>query len=216
MAGRNRKLKARENADQGAVKAGTVRSDVRIASFDWVESLMIAVVVVGIIFTFIFRIVTVSGTSMHPNLQNNDRIIVSSWFYKPQPGDVVVLKKTVGLNEPIVKRVIATEGQTVYIDGEKGDVYVDGKKLDETEYLGDMKTYLPNSADALLEMPEGGLTVPAGCIYVLGDNRDVSLDSRYEKVGMVDTRYVLGKAQFTLFPFGRFGGVQTYEIKTET
>lgn len=193
-------------------KAGTIRSDVRIASFDWVESLIIAIVVVGVIFTFIFRIVTVSGTSMFPNLQNSDRIVVSSWFYTPQQGDVVVLKKTVGLDEAIVKRVIATEGQTVYIDYNAGDVYVDGQRLDETEYLGEMKTYRPQTSDVLIDMPEGGLTVPEGHIFVLGDNRDVSLDSRYEKVGMVDVRYILGKAQFTLFPFNRFGFVESYEI----
>lgn len=193
-------------------KAGTIRSDVRIASFDWVESLIIAIVIVGIIFTFIFRIVTVSGTSMFPNLHDSDRVIVSSWFYQPQQGDVVVLKRTVGLDEPIVKRVIATEGQTVYIDYQRGNVYVDGEKLDETEYLGDKKTYRPQSADVLIDMPEGGLTVPKGHIFVLGDNREVSLDSRYEKVGMVDMRYILGKAQFTVFPFDRFGVVESYEI----
>lgn len=197
-------------------KVGTIKSDVRIASFDWVESLIIAIVIVGVIFTFVFRIVTVSGTSMYPNLHDSDRIVVSSWFYEPQQGDVVVLKKTVGLDEPIVKRVIATEGQTVYIDYEHGDVYVDGEKLDETAYLGDQKTYLPQTSDILIDMPEGGLTVPEGHIFVLGDNRAVSLDSRYEKVGMVDVRYVLGKAQFTLFPFDRFGVVQSYEIGDET
>lgn len=197
-------------ADSG--KAGVIQSDVRIASFDWVESLIIAIVVVGVVFTFIFRIVTVSGTSMFPNLQDGDRIVVSSWFYTPEQGDVVVLKKTQGLNEPIVKRVIATEGQTVYIDYPNGDVYVDGERLNETEYLGDMKTYMPHTADTLIDMPAGGLTVPEGYIFVLGDNREVSLDSRYEKVGMVDVRYVLGKAQLTLFPFNRFGAVESYEI----
>lgn len=208
-------LEAAEREKLTPKKPGTVRSDVRIASFDWVESLVIAVVVVGIVFTFLFRIVTVSGASMFPNLQNQDKLIVSNWFYTPQQGDVVVLKKTVGLNEPIVKRVIATEGQNVYIDYDKGDVYVDHQKLDETDYLGDMKTYLPNTADILLDMPKEGLDVPKGYIFVLGDNREVSLDSRYEKVGMVDVRYVLGKAQFTLFPFERFGVVESYDIGTE-
>lgn len=202
--------------DGVGAKAGTIKSDVRIGSFDWVESLIIAIVVVGIIFTFIFRIVTVSGTSMFPNMQHNDRVIVSSWFYQPQQGDVVVLKRTEGLNEPIVKRVIATEGQTVYLDYAQGDVYVDGVKLDETEYLGDAKTYKPQTTDELLEMPAEGLVVPAGHIFVLGDNRDVSLDSRYVSVGMVDNRYILGKAQLTLFPFNRFGIVESYELEGET
>ncbi len=208
-----KKKKAEETGSApGGVRAGTIQSDVRIASFDWVESLIIAIVVVGVIFTFVFRIVTVSGSSMFPNLQDGDRVVVSSWFYTPKQGDVVVLKRTEGLDEPIVKRVIATEGQTVYIDYDAGDVYVDGKKLDETEYLGDLKTYLPQTVDVLLDMPAEGLVVPEGCIFVLGDNRTVSLDSRYVVVGMVDVRYVLGKAQLTLFPFNRFGFVESYEI----
>ncbi|MDD5953110.1 MAG: signal peptidase I [Oscillospiraceae bacterium] len=210
---KEKKTQETDLASPQDARAGAIRSDVRIASFDWVESLIIAIIVVGVVFTFVFRIVTVSGTSMVPNLQNNDRIIVSSWFYQPKQGDVVVLKKTVGLNEPIVKRVIATEGQTVYLDYDHGEVYVDGKKLDETEYLGEMKTYRPQTSEILIAMPEGGVTVPEGHIFVLGDNREVSLDSRYEKVGMVDTRYILGKAQLKLFPFNRFGVIQSYDLE---
>lgn len=204
-----------EQAEQLPQKPGTVKSDVRIASFDWVESLVIAVVVVGIIFTFLFRIVTVNGNSMDPNLTNMDRLVVSNWFYTPKQGDVVVLKKTQGLNEPIVKRVIATEGQTVLI--RDGYVYVDGVMLDESTYLSTENwghTIVPepySAGDTPIQMPEEGVVVPEDCIFVLGDNRGVSLDSRYEAVGMVNLRYVLGKAQLTLFPFQHFGAVQSYE-----
>lgn len=190
-----------------AVRSGAIQGDGRLSSFEWVESLIIAIIVVGIVFTFVFRIVTVSGTSMYPNLQHGDRLVVSSWFYTPQVGDVVVLKRTDGLNEPIVKRVVATEGQNVYIDYDEGEVYIDGELLDETAYLGDTKTYLPQTSDLLIDFPEEGLTVPEGCIFVLGDNRSVSKDSRYVDVGMVDERYILGKAQFILFPFSRLGVV---------
>ncbi len=191
-----------------AVRSGAIQGDGRLSSFEWVESLIIAIIVVGIVFTFVFRIVTVSGSSMYPNLQHGDRLIVTSWFYTPQAGDIVVLKRTDGLNEPIVKRVIATEGQNIYIDYDAGDVYVDGQILDETAYLGDTKTYRPMaSEEEIYEFPEEGLEVPEGYIFVLGDNRSVSKDSRYRDVYMVDERYILGKAQFILFPFSRLGVV---------
>ena len=192
-------------------KNGSIKSSGTVACFDWTESLIIAVVVVGLIFTFIFRIVTVSGTSMDPNLLNADRVVISSWSYQPQQFDVVVLKRTVGLDEPIVKRVIATEGQRIYIDYEEGDVYVDGEKLDESAYLPPgVKTYKPSATreNPLLEFPEEGLVVPEGHIFVLGDNRDVSLDSRFMAVGMVDERYVLGKALLKIFPFNHIGTIK--------
>lgn len=190
-----------------AVRSGAIQGDGRLSSFEWVESLIIAIIVVGIVFTFVFRIVTVSGTSMYPNLQHGDRLIVTSWFYTPQAGDIVVLKRTVGINEPIVKRVIATEGQNIYIDYDAGDVYVDGELLDETAYLGDTKTYRPQTSEKICEFDNGPITVPPNHIFVLGDNRSVSEDSRYVDVGMVDERYILGKAQFILFPFSRLGVV---------
>lgn len=190
-------------------KNGSIKSSGTVACFDWTESLVIAVVVVGLIFTFIFRIVTVSGTSMDPNLHNADRVVISSWNYDPQQFDVVVLKRTVGLDEPIVKRVIATEGQRVFINYEEGAVYVDGVKLDESAYLADtVKTTKPLSGEKLIEFPEDGLVVPEGYIFVLGDNRSVSLDSRFEKVGMVDKRYVLGKALLKIFPFNHIGTIK--------
>ena len=189
-------------------KNGSIKSSGTVACFDWTESLVI--VVVGLIFTFIFRIVTVSGTSMDPNLHNADRVVISSWSYKPQQFDVVVLKRTVGLDEPIVKRVIATEGQRVYIDYDEGAVYVDGEKLDESAYLSEnVKTTKPLSSEKLIEFPEEGLVVPEGHIFVLGDNRSVSLDSRFEAVGMVDERYVLGKALFKIYPFNHIGTIKS-------
>ncbi len=189
-------------------RSGAIRSEGRLGSFEWVESLIIAIIIVGVVFTFVFRIITVNGDSMYPNLQHNDRLVVSSWFYTPKKGDVVILKRTEGLNEAIVKRVIATAGDRVYLDYGAGEVYVNGERLDETVYLDeDVRTYQPDTRYDLLDMPPEGLEVPDGHIFVLGDNRKVSLDSRYTDVGMVDTRYVLGKAQFTIFPFSRFGGV---------
>lgn len=206
------KLQEPEQNNTEPPKNGSIKSSGTASCFDWTESLVIAVVVVGLIFTFIFRIVTVSGTSMDPNLHNADRVVISSWSYRPQQFDVVVLKRTVGLDEPIVKRVIATEGQRVYINYDEGAVYVDGEKLDESAYLSeDVKTTKPSSSsdNPLLEFPEEGLVVPEGHIFVLGDHRSVSLDSRFQAVGMVDERYVLGKALFKIYPFNHIGTIKS-------
>ena len=155
---------------------------------------MIAVV---FIFTFLFRVVSVSGQSMEPNLQSGDRVVVSSYFYNPQPGDIVVITRTVGLDQPIIKRVIATEGQEVDIDFDKGVVLVDGEVLDESAYIENGITTQRSD----FEFP---MTVPEGYVFVLGDNRPRSADSRSREVGMVDKRYILGKAEMVIFPFSRF------------
>lgn len=167
-------------------------------SFEWTEALITSLIVVVILFTFIFRVVNVSGPSMLPNLRSNDRVVLSSYFYKPQRGDVVVITHTQKLNEPIIKRVIALENQTVDIDYAKGIVSVDGVALDESAYIENGITNQPTD----YTFP---LTVPKGHVFVLGDNREVSNDSRSSDVGMIDERYILGKAEMIVFPFDRFG-----------
>lgn len=164
--------------------------------FEWMEALVTALIAVVFIFTFLFRVVSVSGRSMEPNLQSGDRVVVSSYFYTPQPGDIVVITRTAGINQPIIKRVIATEGQKVDIDFDKGVVLVDGKALDESAYIQNGITTQRSD----FEFP---LTVPEGYVFVLGDNRPLSTDSRSREVGMVDERYVLGKAEMVIFPFNR-------------
>ena len=110
------------------------------------------------------------------------------------------------LEEPIIKRVIATEGQQVDINFETGTVYVDGEALDESQF--GLENGITVETNAPLEHTSFPATVPEGHIFVLGDNRLVSEDSRYTEVGMVDVRKVLGKAEFRLFPFDRFGTVE--------
>ena len=168
--------------------------------YEWMESLVFAVIILAIVFTFFFRVVNVSGPSMLPSLQSNDRVLISMLFHKPQEGDVVVITRTQGLTQPIIKRVIATEGQTVDIDFDTGMVYVDGEMLDESAYLENGTTTQPSD----YTFP---LTVPEGYVFVLGDNRAVSNDSRSKDVGMVDERYIMGKAEWILFPFDRFGKI---------
>lgn len=164
---------------------------------EWTEELVIAVVIIAFVFTFLFRVITVTGTSMVPNFNDGDRVLVMN-AVNLQQGDVVVITNV--LDEPIIKRIIATEGQLVDFDYERGVVYVDHEAVDESRFgLKNGITKEPYTSFELLTFPQ---RVPDGCVFVLGDNRAVSEDSRYQKVGMVDKRNVLGKALFHLFPFG--------------
>ena len=159
--------------------------------FDWVQSLVVALLVCVLLFTFVGRIVNVSGTSMLDTLRNNDRIVISDLFYTPKRGDIVVLRKTSFSDEPIVKRVIALGGQTVNIDFEKGVVYVDGEALDEPYILEPTRRRIDFEDETL---------VPEGCVFVMGDNRNGSTDSRDLRIGCVDERLIIGKALFLLIP----------------
>lgn len=159
--------------------------------FDWVQSLVLALLACVLLFTFIVRVVSVSGTSMLDTLQNNDRILVSDLFYEPKAGDIVVLRKESFSTEPIVKRIIATGGQTVHIDFEQGVVYVDGQALEEP-YAREPITRRIDYEDDVL--------VPEGCVFVLGDNRNGSTDSRDLRIGCVDERLIMGRAFFLLIP----------------
>lgn len=161
--------------------------------FEWVQALVCSVLVVVLIFTFGIRLIGVDGHSMVPTLQHGDRLLVlnSMLDHDYEYGDIVVLRKDSFMNEPIVKRVIATEGQDVDIDFMNGIVYVDGEALEE-DYINE-----PTFIDEGTEFP---LTVPEGSIFVLGDNRNHSGDSRDVRLGTIDTRYVIGKAMILAFP----------------
>ena len=162
--------------------------------YEWIQSLVGSVLVVVAIFTFGIRMLGVDGHSMLNTLQHGDRLMVVNpiFYHDYKYGDIVILRKTgVFDNEPIVKRVIATGGQTVDIDFSEGVVYVDGEALEE-DYIRE-PTYTAEGT----EFP---LTVPEGSIFVMGDNRNGSSDSRDYRLGTVDTRYVIGKAAFQLFP----------------
>lgn len=172
--------------------------------YEWLEEVVIALTLVILVFTFLFRVVTVTGESMLPNFVEGQKLIVTNLGHSVEQGTVVVITNV--LNEPIIKRVIATEGQTVDIDYETGVVYVDGEAVDETQFgLENGITTRPYSTLEAMVFPQ---TVPEGCVFVLGDNRSVSKDSRYTEVGMVDTRHILGEAVFTLYPFDRFGVIE--------
>lgn len=154
---------------------------------------------VTVLFVFAIRLVGVIGDSMYPTLHNGDKLtLLSNFLYEPQVGDIVVARVPSFDDEPIVKRIVADEGQTIDINFETGDVYVDGVLLDEP-YINELTTKAEG-----VQFP---LTVPEGCIFVMGDNRLHSTDSRHPDIGCIDKRYVLGKALQIVLPFERFGGV---------
>lgn len=178
---------------------------------EWLEVLVTAIIAVVVIFTFIFRVATIDGDSMKNTLIDGEKIIISNLNYEAKQGDIVVISRNIenstkgqtAYNTPIIKRVIAVGGQTVNIDFESGKVYVDGKKLDEP-YISS-----PTISKADVQFP---LYVPEGYIFVMGDNRMESLDSRFSSIGeggLVDERYILGHAIYRIFPFERAGRLDT-------
>lgn len=167
--------------------------------YDWTSALLTAVVVVVIVMTFCFRMVDVDGSSMMNTLQDGDRVIITGLDYEPRVGDVVVISHGVELDKTIVKRIIAVGGQTVDIDFDTGEVMVDGIVLDEPYILGETTV----SAD--VEFP---LTVTEGTVFVLGDNRVISKDSRYAEVGLIDVNNIIGEVQLRVYPFDSFGFVE--------
>ena len=179
------------------------KSTVAESMFDWITSVVIAVIFLCVVFTFIVRPVRVDGDSMLPTLQDGNWLIVSAFDTNPKQGEIVIVTQPneTAKGGPVVKRVIAVGGQEVDIDFDEGIVYVDGEALDEPYILE--KTH--RSFD--VKFP---LTVPEGYLFVMGDNRNDSLDSRSTKIGLIDERYVLGSCLFRVYPFGEIehGGIK--------
>ena len=163
---------------------------------DWYDALVFALAVLVLVFAFCARIVVVSGSSMNNTLTGGDRLLVQSTFYTPQRGDVVVVDSYINYGKPLVKRVIAKGGDTVDIDVEQGLVYVNGEALDEP--------YVPEGtlSTGNVEFP---LTVPEGTLFLMGDNRQHSTDSRSSDVGFIDERDILGKVVLRIYPFNKIG-----------
>lgn len=170
--------------------------------FTWLQALTFALVIIMIVFTFFARIIGVDGHSMEPTLQHRDMLLLQCAGYEPRQGDVVVLHKSFSTTgEPIVKRVIAVGGQSVHIDYDTSTVYVDGEPVDDS-YLGEPMVQ-PGSST----MQGTDWDIPEGSVFVMGDNRNNSSDSREESLGPVDNQYVLGRALVVLFPFSHFGAI---------
>ena len=174
--------------------------------FDYLEILVLSLCVVFLLFTFVVRMCSVSGPSMEPTLQNNDKLLVSDCFYTPARGDIVVFHQTVTdssspyykqFNETIIKRVIGVGGDRIRINFSTAEIFVNGEKIDET--------YLPTNLSYKNYVGVTEYVVPEGKLFVLGDNRNNSTDSRSAIIGFVDERRVIGRVICRLYP--GFGAV---------
>lgn len=169
--------------------------------YDWLDSPVYAILLIFIVFTFAVRIVGVNGESMLPTLSNGDWLTVSAATTTVERGDIVVVTQPNALNEPLIKRVIAKGGDTLDIDFNTGTVTVNGEVQDEP-YIYQLTT---RKGDF-----EGPIEIPEGYLFVMGDNRNNSLDSRFDTIGLIDENYVLGVAQIRIFPFGDWN-INNYE-----
>ncbi len=165
--------------------------------FDWLDVIATALIAVVLIFSMVFRVATIEGSSMEETLFSNEKVVISNVGYTPKHGDVVVIYRDTG-EPPIIKRVIAVAGEKV--DILDGYVYVNDKKIDEP-YL----TQMTSKREPGTKFP---LTVESGKVFVLGDNRLVSNDSRSLDIGLVDEKNILGHAFIRIFPFNKFGGIK--------
>ncbi|MBR2953972.1 MAG: signal peptidase I [Clostridia bacterium] len=166
------------------------KSDKNMESiYDMASVVVSAILTVGIIFTFLFKISTVSGESMENTLHNGDKLIISAITQDVEYGDVVVTSQPNAYGKVLIKRVVAVGGQTVWFNEETNKVVVDGKELSEP--------YIKEEMEFLLSMTNL-FKVPEGKVFVMGDNRNDSADSRDALIGMIDERYIVGKVVYRI------------------
>lgn len=182
---------------------------------EWIQAIVFAVIIAIIIKTFLFTLVLVQGPSMENTLHTGDRLFVTRLMYEPKNGDIIVFTPERDTSKPYIKRIIATEGQTVDIT-EGGQVIVDGKVLDETylsPFTGNNEANITRTSNVInaVEFP---ITVPEGHFFAMGDNRIHSHDCRSKDVGNFDNEAgcvgnerAIGKAQFRIWPLNKFGSL---------
>ena len=197
LSGKQRKKRTQMSREELVLKPNESEltfSRLVLSAYGWLEALISAMVIVIVIFTFLFRSVAVDGPSMNPTLQDKDRLIVTSMFYQPRRGDIVVIKPTEKMPEKaLIKRVIGLPGDHIEINEKTGGmVHVNGELFEPENYIREPITLSAGEAY--------DLTVPEGTVFVLGDNRNNSIDSRRPEVDMVDDRYLMGKALFRVSP----------------
>ena len=181
---------------------------------DVLESFVIAVACVVFIFLFIARLSVVTGDSMNKTLKENDYLIVVNPFftYEPENGDIVVIHGNYeNYNVPLVKRIIATEGQTITINVKNKQVFIDGELISEdyAYYMSGIPLKIPQTEGGEYNSSTGDftVTVPEGHVFVMGDNRCNSADSRVEEISFINENNILGKAVYRIAPFSKIGKI---------
>lgn len=179
-----------------------VAVNVHKEAYEWIQCLVVALLCCVLIFTFFARVIDVKGRSMEPTLIDGDKIVITRLAGGYDRGDIVVLRKETFRQEPIVKRVIAVGGDTIDIDFVQGIVYINGSPLDEP-YVNEL-TYDREDFEGPVEVPEGH-------VFVMGDNRNNSSDSRKATIACVDERFILGKVVFRIWPISKFGAMYGWD-----
>jgi len=176
----------------------------RHAIYDWIEAAIVSLVLVTLVFSFVFRIVGVDGQSMMKTLDDGDRLLLRSAFYTPKFGDIVVIYRTQD-KEPLIKRVIGLPGDTIRLDVENNKVYRSINGGPEEALVEPYVHYPLQYGIQWLEPGQTSVTVPPGKIFVMGDHRDDSSDSRMNDIGLIDINHVMGKVIFRIYPFNKIG-----------
>ena len=167
--------------------------------FETLEAVIYALIVTVVFIVFFFRIISISGVSMLNTLHDFDKVLVKVFSYRPKCGDVVIIRKGQYINQPIVKRIIATEGQSISIDYKNQAIIVNGVKIRE-DYLKEPMIYQNDDY-----IPP---KIPKGYCFVMGDNRNKSLDSRSGAVGLIENKNIIGKVVFIVFSFHKAGRIK--------
>ena len=178
------------------MSALNIKSKIVQFVYDTASIIYAAVIIIMLVFTFFFRVAGVIGPSMIPTLHDGDKLIVSAYVKNPEQGDIIIITQPNPFHEPIVKRIIAVGGQEVNLD-DSGHVYVDGKLLDETKYIQGTTKNLAKPVTFPFDVDDGN-------VFVMGDNRENSTDSRSEIIGEVDENYILGKVIGRVYPKGNW------------
>ncbi len=175
---------------------------------EWVASILIAVVLALTIRQYVFTLVKVQGASMEPTLSNSDRLYVNRFFYTPQKGDVIIFEPASAPGHPYVKRIIATEGDTVYIDFKTGDVYINDTLIQEPYIKEKTKKkgmYIINQEKTVGYSRENPIVIKPDHYFVMGDNRNNSKDSR--ELGQIPKEEIMGGAVFRFWPLDAISSV---------